>query len=797
VKAITEETLSTLDEEDRSIGEIKDMAEKLLPNGVAVHTGGVVTPFRELVESLCANALLPVLFCTESCAVGLNLPTKSVVFSFVEGKGLVKFDGCRKRPLTPSEYRQMAGRAGRRGRDPHGNVLFCMTNGDRATNGDDEADSTSAVAVKRRSAEVATARFKLFASVALQPVEAITSTYVLRFTTLLNLLRFGHTGYVTWFALQTFQQFQSRRAALNLKQLNNIDRRLLALDILGFISPERKLTSLGRASAGLWIGDALLIGTMLKEGALESVSVEEIVSCLAMFAVEPKFGYKGGKNEEGEENERDDEGGEDEYGDGLKRMLQVARYVSDVLAGVGLVSSPTSTSSQHYFENWRAGCLSFKNFKRMLKDSANMMKVAQMWLDGESFANVLNTFGTKAEREQPRLAICVWLLPDTSGQKPGMDAGTVAKAIRRWSKLVGQVGWAARRLGKEALAEKLQLIKPRLQRGLPFMASSLLRPAPQPDEDWDEPDLEVQWSVCPNSIGSVCHMRPADIGFSHSSCSSVFRDGNTVRSTLLQLLVGELSLESIEELRVYWHEGSYYTLGNRRLSVFRLLAMYQEGLTIPVRVVSTLEAERWGWKDKFTSGRWKGAVVLLRETGDIIGKSREQTVFDMEAIGTQANLARPCNTPDVPIQAVEEQQGSIGYWHHLRSVCDQDLTRTCDLVGVTQVPELCSHAPVRQSGPPRRLLDPMQMSDAELARMDMDWSPCKDSLYEQPGCAERNGKPCTRKGCTGVFEKTGEACTFCHCHGSEVIARFEAFRGFARRAAKKNVGTHANRRMGR
>lgn len=101
-----------------------------------------------------------------------------------------------------------------------------------------------------------------------------------------------------------------------------------------------------------------------------------------------------------------------------------------------------------------------------------------------------------------------------------------------------------------------------------------------------------------------------------------------------------------------------------------------------------------------------------------------------------------------------------------------------------------------QGGPPRKLLDPLKLTDQQLAQMDMDWSPCTDALFEQPGCAEGNGKPCTRKGCSGIFEKTGEPCQFCHDHPSDVIARFEAFRGFARRAAKKNVGKHANRRMG-
>jgi hypothetical protein len=101
-----------------------------------------------------------------------------------------------------------------------------------------------------------------------------------------------------------------------------------------------------------------------------------------------------------------------------------------------------------------------------------------------------------------------------------------------------------------------------------------------------------------------------------------------------------------------------------------------------------------------------------------------------------------------------------------------------------------------KGGPPRKLLDPMKLTDDQLAHINMDWSPCTDPRFEQPSCGEGNGKPCTRKGCSGIFEKTGEPCQFCHVHSAEVIARFEAFRGFARRAAKKNVGKHANRRMG-
>ena len=117
--------------------------------------------------------------------------------------------------------------------------------------------------------------------------------------------------------------------------------------------------------------------------------------------------------------------------------------------------------------------------------------------------------------------------------------------------------------------------------------------------------------------------------------------------------------------------------------------------------------------------------------------------------------------------------------HLRRAACQDDQSRLESMKGLVQILE--APPQLKKSGPPRKLLDPLTLSDHELAKMNMDWSPCTDPKYEQPDCGERNLKPCTRKGCTGIFEKTGEACLFCHAHPADVIARFEAFRGFARR----------------
>jgi superfamily II RNA helicase len=91
---------------------------KLLEKGVAIHHAGVMPVLREMVEILYAKGYIKLLFATETFAVGVNMPTKTVLFTDVH-----KHDG-HLRALHPHEYTQMAGRAGRRGIDKVGNVIL-------------------------------------------------------------------------------------------------------------------------------------------------------------------------------------------------------------------------------------------------------------------------------------------------------------------------------------------------------------------------------------------------------------------------------------------------------------------------------------------------------------------------------------------------------------------------------------------------------------------------------------------------------------------------------------------------
>lgn len=90
----------------------------LLRKGIAIHHSGVMPILKEMVELLYAKGYIKLLFATETFSIGVNMPTKSVIFTDVN-----KFDGNNNRLLFSHEMTQMSGRAGRRGIDKIGHVI--------------------------------------------------------------------------------------------------------------------------------------------------------------------------------------------------------------------------------------------------------------------------------------------------------------------------------------------------------------------------------------------------------------------------------------------------------------------------------------------------------------------------------------------------------------------------------------------------------------------------------------------------------------------------------------------------
>lgn len=93
--------------------------KKLVERGIGIHHSGLITILKEIVEILYEEKLLKVLIATETFAMGVNMPTRTVIFT-----QLTKFDGNGRRLLRSDEYTQMGGRAGRRGKDKFGNVII-------------------------------------------------------------------------------------------------------------------------------------------------------------------------------------------------------------------------------------------------------------------------------------------------------------------------------------------------------------------------------------------------------------------------------------------------------------------------------------------------------------------------------------------------------------------------------------------------------------------------------------------------------------------------------------------------
>ena len=117
VRLIAEERLRGLDPADLRLLDTDQWLQRL-ERGIASHHAGLVPAFKEAVEICFAEGLVQVVFATETLALGVNLPARSVVID-----KLTKFTGDGHELLTPAQFTQLTGRAGRRGIDDRGTAV--------------------------------------------------------------------------------------------------------------------------------------------------------------------------------------------------------------------------------------------------------------------------------------------------------------------------------------------------------------------------------------------------------------------------------------------------------------------------------------------------------------------------------------------------------------------------------------------------------------------------------------------------------------------------------------------------
>ncbi len=290
--------LEQLPKEDRSLQQVYSLTE-LLPRGLAFHHAGLLPGLKVLVETLFARGYLRAVFATDTLALGVNMPARSVVVG-----SLSKFDGQEMRLLTPNEYRQLTGRAGRRGMDIHGAAIIPYSPW--------EPFETS---FQRITDE-------------LQPV---TSSFIIRYNSILNLWHPGdvqHLRRICASSLREYQRYllwehrelarleklemryqakgkkenkkrakavdgatqalERRRQSIGSYPLSRagaaeLDGTIFALRTLGYIGQDDKLTVKGRLLRGIFHPSGVLIVELMMLGALDGLTAGELAEVCSWF----------------------------------------------------------------------------------------------------------------------------------------------------------------------------------------------------------------------------------------------------------------------------------------------------------------------------------------------------------------------------------------------------------------------------------------------------------------------------------------------------------------------------------
>lgn len=226
-------------------GELSGEVFRLATHGVGYHHAGMLPIHKEVVERMFTSGLMKLLFTTETFALGINMPARTVVFS-----SLRKFDGVSFDFLRTRDYLQMAGRAGRQGIDEEGLVISFL----------DEPSLAEAPLQRILSGKP-------------EPVE---SRFRLSYSTILHLIE--HLGrerlHEAWD--KSFNQFQHRAKSRKARERNRraqrgvVDAHLAVLGELGYMDEDDRLTPRGEV-ARLLHGYELQITELLFRGALESL----------------------------------------------------------------------------------------------------------------------------------------------------------------------------------------------------------------------------------------------------------------------------------------------------------------------------------------------------------------------------------------------------------------------------------------------------------------------------------------------------------------------------------------------
>ncbi|MBN2422740.1 DEAD/DEAH box helicase [Candidatus Woesearchaeota archaeon] len=239
--------------EFRSMESVQRLKE-VLPRGIAFHHAGMLPCSKELVEKLFARGLIKVLFATETFAVGINMPAKSVAFS-----SMFKYDGINFRYLFSKEYFQMAGRAGRRGIDKIGYVYVIINRNEANLN---------------KIKKITTA-----------DVEPIKSQFKLSYNTVINLIHNYPDEETREVILKSSFDYFQKKKEKNIRVKASFNNKVRVLEKFGFIK-NNKLTQKGLFSRRIYDKE-ILVTEIFCSDFYKQMNSEEIIVICASIIYEP------------------------------------------------------------------------------------------------------------------------------------------------------------------------------------------------------------------------------------------------------------------------------------------------------------------------------------------------------------------------------------------------------------------------------------------------------------------------------------------------------------------------------
>ncbi len=227
--------------------------KRIVLRGVAFHHAGMLPTLKEVVEQLFTSKLIKLIFTTETFALGINMPAKTVVFD-----ELRKFYGTHFGDLRTRDFFQMAGRAGRRGMDKEGFVYTRIN-----------PHQTSYTTVMR---------------ILYGKPEPIESQFNSCYATLLNLYSQFGSKLIDIYP-RSFHFFQSNKKGRRRAE-EAMGRKLELLSDLGYIASE-KMTQKGEFASWMY-GYELILSEMLEEGYLNTLNETQLAALLCSLVFEPR-----------------------------------------------------------------------------------------------------------------------------------------------------------------------------------------------------------------------------------------------------------------------------------------------------------------------------------------------------------------------------------------------------------------------------------------------------------------------------------------------------------------------------